>query len=459
MADTKISQMPLALTLTGAEVAPLVQSGINVQTSLTTIVNETIQAGPSTVRTSLGLGSMAVQNSNNVSITGGSVAASTLTGTVSIANGGTGQNNRNDAINALLPAQSANKFLHSDGTNVSFQQIDLNTPDVSGTLPVLNGGTGATTLTGYVKGNGTLAFTASATIPSTDITGLGTMAVQNANNVAITGGTASNLAITGGSIDNTPIGVTTPSRVNTSLLRTTALTGFLYGNGASADVTNVPTIGATQGGTGLTSYTTGDIIYASATNTLAKLAGNTSTVNKFLKQQGNGTVAFAPDWDVIDPSDINTQYGAFQNNATLTNTTPGTGIPMQFNTTDLSNGVTIGTDLAGNKTDITIAITGVYNFAFSAQLNKSGGGGAAIDIYIWMRKNGTDIPDTNTRITLQGANLYTVAAWNFFFPASAGDKFQLMWGSSSLDAEIVYLGTPAIGPEIPAVILTVNQVS
>lgn len=63
----------------------------------------------------------------------------------------------------------------------------------TGTLPVTAGGTGATTLTGYVIGNGTSAFTASATIPNTDITGLGTMSTQNANNVNISGGSVTNL--------------------------------------------------------------------------------------------------------------------------------------------------------------------------------------------------------------------------------------------------------------------------
>ena len=67
----------------------------------------------------------------------------------------------------------------------------------TGTLGVSNGGTGATTLTGYVKGNGTSAFTASSTVPSTDITGLGTMSTQNANAVAITGGTMSGVTVTG----------------------------------------------------------------------------------------------------------------------------------------------------------------------------------------------------------------------------------------------------------------------
>lgn len=72
---------------------------------------------------------------------------------------------------------------------------------MSGTLVVANGGTGANTLTGYVKGNGTSAMTAAATIPNTDITGLGTMSTQSASSVAITGG----------AIDGATIGATTPA--------------------------------------------------------------------------------------------------------------------------------------------------------------------------------------------------------------------------------------------------------
>ena len=61
------------------------------------------------------------------------------------------------------------------------------THDLVGTVPVANGGTGAATLTGYVKGSGTSNMTASATIPNTDITGLGTASTKDsgvANGVA-----------------------------------------------------------------------------------------------------------------------------------------------------------------------------------------------------------------------------------------------------------------------------------
>jgi len=67
---------------------------------------------------------------------------------------------------------------------------------ITGTLGVANGGTGATTLTGYVKGSGTSALTASSTIPTTDLSGTITNA-QLANSSITINGTATSL---GGSI-------------------------------------------------------------------------------------------------------------------------------------------------------------------------------------------------------------------------------------------------------------------
>jgi hypothetical protein len=90
---------------------------------------------------------------------------------------------------------------------------------LTGVIDVANGGTGASTLTGYVKGDGTSAMTAVATVPSTDITGLGTMSTQNANAVAITGGT----------INNATIGATTPTTGNFTTI--TGQTEVLRGTG------------------------------------------------------------------------------------------------------------------------------------------------------------------------------------------------------------------------------------
>jgi len=81
---------------------------------------------------------------------------------------------------------------------VDVNEANLTLGNIGGTLGVAKGGSGATTLTGYLKGNGTAAFTASATIPNTDISGLGTMSTQAASNVAITGGSIDGVTLDGG---------------------------------------------------------------------------------------------------------------------------------------------------------------------------------------------------------------------------------------------------------------------
>jgi len=70
--------------------------------------------------------------------------ASNITGTVLIGNGGTGTTTRQAAINSLVGTQTANRVLRSDGTNSVLGQVVL-TSDVTGSLPIANGGTGSST--------------------------------------------------------------------------------------------------------------------------------------------------------------------------------------------------------------------------------------------------------------------------------------------------------------------------
>lgn len=62
----------------------------------------------------------------------------------------------------------------------------------------------------------------------------------------------------------------------------------------TSDVTG--TLPATKGGTGVATYTLGDILYSSAANTLSKLAGNTTTELRVLTQTGDGVNSAAPNW-------------------------------------------------------------------------------------------------------------------------------------------------------------------
>lgn len=83
------------------------------------------------------------------------------------------------ALSKLADVATGNALL-SGGVGVApfYGKVGLTT-HITGTLAVGNGGSGATSLTGYLKGNGASPFTAVATIPNTDITGLGTISTKN----------------------------------------------------------------------------------------------------------------------------------------------------------------------------------------------------------------------------------------------------------------------------------------
>ena len=75
------------------------------------------------------------------------------------------------------------------------------------------------------------------------------------------------------------------------------------------------------GGTAQSSYTLGDVLYASASNTLAKLAGNTTTTKKYLSQTGTGSASAAPSWAQVAYADLS---GSGSTNITTVGTI-GTG--------------------------------------------------------------------------------------------------------------------------------------
>ena len=233
------SAVQITYTPTGNVAATNVQAAIDELDSekLTKAANLADLVSPSTARDNLGLGTMSVQNSNNVSISGGSIAGIT-------------------------------------------------------DLAVADGGTGASTLTGYVKGNGTAALTASNTIPNTDITGLGTISTQNSNSVSITGGSIT--GITDLAVADGGTGVsTTPANgqlligngTNYTVANLTAGTGVTITNSAGgisiattgAQTAQVLTAEVTNAES--TTITKGQVVYAfgaTGNRMSVKLAYNTS---------------------------------------------------------------------------------------------------------------------------------------------------------------------------------------
>ena len=149
-------------------------------------------------------------------------------------------------------------------------------------------------------------------------------------------------------------------------------------------------------------------------------------------------------------------YGSFYDTTTQTNLVANIPRSMSFNTTDITNGVSISGSTSPFNTYIKTENPGVYDIQFSAQLDKTDAG--KDEIIIWLRKNGIDLTDTATTVTLTNNNDKVVAAWNWFVNSAANDYYQIIWLSA--DTNIRLLAEPISGthPGIPSVILTVNRV-
>jgi hypothetical protein len=146
-------------------------------------------------------------------------------------------------------------------------------------------------------------------------------------------------------------------------------------------------------------------------------------------------------------------YGAFSDTTLQTITSINTAYAMTFNTTDAANGVSIGSPTSR----LVVANQGVYNVQFSAQLDKASGGAA--DVYIWLRKNGSNVPNTATTLTLQGTAARQVAAWNFVIQLEAANYVELMWAADDVDVTILAASATSVWPAIPSVICTITQVN
>jgi hypothetical protein len=178
--------------------------------------------------------------------------AANVTGTVAIANGGTGQTTANSAFNALAPSQASNsgKYLTTNGTDTSWATLSGvgTVTSVSGTGTV-NG----LTLTGTVTSSGSL------TLGGT-LSGIANSALTNSS-ITINGSATS----LGGSIN-----VGTVTSVAASVPSFLSIAGSpVTSSGTLAITLSGTALPTTSGGTGLTSFTANGVVYASSTSALA----------------------------------------------------------------------------------------------------------------------------------------------------------------------------------------------
>ena len=186
------------------------------------------------------------------------------------------------------------------GTAAASSTTNLAT-SVTGTLPVANGGTGAATLTGYVKGTGTTAMTASASIPVADVTGAAPLASP------VFSGTPS--------LPTGTTGITQTALTNNTTLATTAYADAAAGaavTGKQNTLTNSSGLAgalADETGTGLAVFATSPTLTTPNLGTPSTLVGTNIT----------GTAAGLTAGTVTTNANLTGEVTSVGNATTLTN--------------------------------------------------------------------------------------------------------------------------------------------
>ena len=153
-------------------------------------------------------------------------------------------------------------------------------------------------------------------------------------------------------------------------------------------------------------------------------------------------------------------WGSFWDETSQVATLVNTGYAIKLRQVDIASR---GTKIISNER-ITFDHPGIYSITFSIQFSNTDS--SIHDINVWLRKNGVDVPASDSRFSitakhgiLDGNVIGTV---NFVLGLTTNDYLELMWATGNVDAYIHAEATqtsPLAHPSIPGIICTVVQVA
>jgi hypothetical protein len=153
-------------------------------------------------------------------------------------------------------------------------------------------------------------------------------------------------------------------------------------------------------------------------------------------------------------------HGQFQSNVDQTAAAIDVAYPITYTASDFTGGVTLS---SGSR--LTVPAAGVYTVTFSIQFKNTTNG--VQDIDIWLRKNGTDVPDTNSRFSIvarkgAGNPSHLIATTPIMVQLAANDYIQVMFHVTDVGVSIEHFpavtAVPGTTPAIPATPSAIVQV-
>jgi hypothetical protein len=211
-----------------------------------------------------------------------------------------------------------------------------------------------------------------------------------------------------------------------------------------------------SGTTGFTAAATIPMTDITGTATVAQGGTGAATLTGYVK--GNGTSAMTaaatiPYNDITGQSFISA-FSAIDQTGSVSAATA-----IILGTTSFSSGISITNNGSGNPTRVTFTNAGTYMLAPSIQFKNSDSNDH--DVTIWFRKNGTDIANSGTVLTVPkaadgGSGFFQIV---FYEQVTAGQYIEIMWLPENVAVTLDYIPAGAIAPAIPSAILSAEKIA
>lgn len=149
---------------------------------------------------------------------------------------------------------------------------------------------------------------------------------------------------------------------------------------------------------------------------------------------------------------IDCPNGLFFNTADQTLAAINTAYPVVFNTTYLNNAVSVV-----SSSRITVTVGGVYNLQYTGQVLTTSG--SAKTLYLWIRRNGTNIGFSTRAYTLDVNNSLSEITFAFNIDLDADEYVELVVSKDAVGIKLEAQTASAPHPGIPSSVLSVNFIA
>jgi hypothetical protein len=207
------------------------------------------------------------------------------------------------------------------------------------------------------------------------------------------------------------------------------------------------------GGINTAAFSVGDIMYASPTVAGAFTATKPTAPNNVIPVAAvladdsvNGEVFVRP---TIEQQKY---YGEFTKTSDQSPAVINTAYALTFDNTEIANGISIGSP----PSRIAVVQSGLYQFDATVQIGSSSS--SPKTVWLWFRKNGTDIANTARLVTININNGYTAVSMSEFFSLAANDRIEIMFAADATAITVDNVAATAFAPAAPAVVLAVSQI-